>query len=145
MLNVIPWNKELETGIEILDEQHMNFFKMSNRFAIKYMANKKTEAVMEELEFLEDYLMYHFQTEETFQIESNYPGYLDHQAEHKRLIFQVKAMSVALKNADKSNREKVLQDFAEFVNDWVKKHILNLDLDFSLFYKSSLLENTHPQ
>lgn len=145
MLHLIPWNKELETGIEVLDEQHKKFFKMANRFVIKNLANKKTEAAMEELEFLEDYLMYHFQTEETFQIESHFPDYQDHQAEHKRLIFQVKAMSVALNSIDKTNREKALHDFSDFVNRWVKNHILNLDLDFSRFYKNSLLENTHPQ
>lgn len=134
-LRILPWYKELETGIEVVDSQHMKFFKEANKFTIKYMAEKGSEAAMEELAFLQQYLCYHFQTEETFQFESDYPKYLDHQAEHKELVFQTKAMAVALETADETNYEERIRKFAEFINEWVTKHILNSDLEFSYYYK----------
>lgn len=134
-MHILPWYKELETGIQIVDEQHKKFFKEANKFAIKYLAEKKSEAALETLEFLQQYLHYHFQTEETFQHESSYPLYLEHQAEHKQLTFKVKTMAVALQTATDDNLEDVMQQFSNFINDWVTKHILDSDLRFSYYYK----------
>lgn len=135
-MHIISWNKELETGIESIDSQHMQFLKKANKFVIKFLADKKSEAAIEELEFLKDYLLYHFQIEETFQFDSDYPGYLDHQAEHKFLAFRIKEMAIALQESDSENGEEALARFADFINEWVYGHILNLDLEFAKYYRS---------
>lgn len=135
-MHIVPWKKELETGIEIIDSQHMQFLKKANKFVIMFLADKKSEAAMEELEFLKDYLLYHFQAEETFQFDSNYPGYLDHQAEHKHLVFRIKEMSFILKECEGEGSEEALEKFADFINEWVCGHILAMDLEFSKYYRS---------
>lgn len=134
-LHTISWSKELETGIEIVDNQHRNFFMHANKFIIMSLAGKKSQASMEELEFIQDYLCYHFQTEETFQIDSHYPESEEHQAEHKRLVFQVKEMAIALAAREEDDTE-TLERFASFVNTWVVHHIMESDLKFSKYYKS---------
>lgn len=134
-MHIVPWNEKLTLGIEIVDEQHYEFLKRANKFIIKYLAEKKEEAVKEELEYLQDYLQYHFQTEETFQYESIYPDYLKHQAEHKQLIFRVKEMTIKL--LDMENREMIMKDFADFIQDWVINHILTSDLKFANYYNKN--------
>lgn len=130
-MNIAAWKKELETGIEEIDRQHKDFLIMANKFIIRYRAEKGSEAALEELEFLKDYLFYHFHVEETFQAESNYPGYLDHQAEHKHLVFKVKEMGYYLNHSDSSS---AVDDFAAFINEWVVGHIYKSDLEFSRYY-----------
>lgn len=126
-----PWRKELETGIGIVDEQHKEFLRRANKFVIIYLSGDKKKAVSEQLEFLQDYLMYHFQTEETFQIDSHYPLCGEHQAEHLHLKFQVGQMASMLAGKDD---EEAMQCFAEFVNDWFFKHVLDWDLKFAGYY-----------
>lgn len=131
MLYIAQWNKDLETGIEEIDSQHMEFLIMANRFLIRYRAEKKSEAALEELKFLQEYLLYHFQMEETYQFESQYPEYGDHQAEHKQLGFKVLEVAIALR--DSGNMEAI-DNFAVFVNDWVIHHMMVSDLRFTKYY-----------
>lgn len=131
-LYIYPWSRDLETGIEILDSQHKKFLMHVNQFIIKIRAGKAEEGIIEEFEFIKDYLMYHFQTEETFLFDSNYEGYKEHQAEHLQMKFKTQMIENSLKEEDP---EKVVAEFVTFVNDWVVNHILNSDLKFSKYYK----------
>lgn len=134
MKNILPWSHELETGIELIDSQHKEFLKNANKFIIKLRAEKEVDAAMEEIGFLQNYLLYHFQAEETFQFESGFDNYLKHQAEHKQLTFQVKEMSTKLKVNNFSSQS--IDDFCAFINKWVMGHILNSDLEFARYYNS---------
>lgn len=138
-MHIVSWNKELETGIEILDEQHRSFLIKSNKFVIKSLSLNGAEAALEELEYLKDYLFYHFQTEESFMVDSEYPEYGDHQAEHKRLEFQVKEMSILLEEIGNDDRQEALERFSGFINEWVVNHIMNLDLKFAKYHREKTI------
>lgn len=129
---IVPWKTELETGIEIVDSQHKEFMKQANKFVIKCLAGKVDEGIREEFDFLENYLQYHFQTEETFLFDSGYPDYEKHQAEHLQLKFKTKQVGSMLEGDD---LEEVLNYFSEFVNEWIVGHIMGDDLDFSNYFR----------
>ena len=131
-MNIVPWDKDIETGIELVDQQHREFIMKANKFIIKVRAEKNIEAAKEEIGFLENYLLYHFQTEEAFQFESHYPDYLNHQAAHKNLKFQVQEMSTKLKVYDFSDEAVIM--FYEMVITWIMDHILVMDKDFAIYY-----------
>lgn len=133
-MNIMPWKKELEIGIELIDKQHKDFLMNVNKFIIRVRAKKEVFAITEQLDFLEYYLLSHFQAEETFQFESEYPNYLGHQAEHKHLKFKVKEISILLKTHDFS--EASIDEFCKFINHWVVGHMLKGDLDFAKYYNS---------
>lgn len=134
LMNIIPWKKELEIGIELIDKQHKEFLMNANKFIIRVRAQKEIFAIVEELEFLENYLLYHFQAEETFQVQSQYPDYLNHQAEHKFMKFKVREMSTLL--TEQNFSEESICMFCKFINEWITNHILNEDLRFSQYYNS---------
>lgn len=137
-MNIVPWKKELEIGIDLIDRQHYEFLKRANTFVIRFRTEKKRAAIEEQLTFLQDYLLYHFQAEETYQFESGYPRYEEHQAEHKHLVFRVKELSILLQ--DEENQEKAIDEFVLFVNKWVIGHTLSSDLAFSKHYNEYLKE-----
>ena len=130
---ILEWHKELETGITLVDMQHKEFFMNVNKFIIKTRTGKVSSAISEEFDFLTNYLLYHFQTEETFQVNSNYPNYSVHRAAHKNLTFQVKEIIMKVKMNDYSN-ESIEQFYTMLIN-WVDQHILKMDLDFAIYYK----------
>lgn len=132
-LRIFPWNKELETNIEIVDQHHKEFLKQANKFIIKVLAGKTEEAVEEEFEFIKDYLLYHFQVEETFQYESGYPEYKLHQAEHLQMKFKTKALEVAINNKN----EGEVDIFVSYINDVIVNHMLDWDLKFIQYYNET--------
>lgn len=135
-MNLFAWNKGLETGVELLDEQHRNFFKKANAFFIQVRLKQNLSACTEELRFLENYLLYHFQAEEAFMIESSYPDFLRHQAIHGMMKMKAKAVFVQVQQDQYSDSS--MQMFAEFIQEWIKGHIFHDDLDFCIFYKKYL-------
>ena len=138
-MNIVKWHKELETGIDIVDMQHKEFFVNANKFIIKVRADKKKVACSEEIDFLINYLLYHFQTEETFQMDSQFPHLLAHQAAHKNIKFQVKEISMKLKIQEYSNES--IELFYAMLCNWFEEHILKMDIAFSMYYKQYMEKN----
>ncbi|QIB69580.1 hemerythrin family protein [Aminipila butyrica] len=131
-LHTFLWDKKLETDIELVDSQHKEFLKRANTFIIKLLADKPEEGVREAFEFVNDYLQYHFQAEETFLADSGYPAFEEHQAEHQRMRFKSKEMEALIAEGD---CQKITKEFTEFINNWVINHILSSDRRFAIYYR----------
>lgn len=127
------WNFDLETGVELIDRQHWEIFERINAFYIQYRSGESKKAATQCLRFLRNYILYHFQAEEAFQVESHYPDYRIHQAAHKWLGGQVKFYSVRLE-ADQYGKE-LMDEFYEFLLEWVTQHIQEEDKKFAAYYR----------
>lgn len=132
-LHIFSWTKELETGIELIDKQHKEFMMQANKFIIKVRSNKIDKGIKEQFDFLNGYLQYHFQIEESYILDSGYEDYRGHQAEHLRLKFETKKLEELMYTA-KSN-EEVAEKMTIFINDWVVSHIMRSDIKFAKYYK----------
>ncbi len=137
-MNLWKWKKELELGLPILDEQHFKFFKQVNHFLILVKFKKNKAACKDSISFLEHYLLSHFNAEFAFMKESGYPKAREHQASHDILKIQTKAIFIKVEEEQYSN--EVLEEFQNFLNMWIIKHILEEDYDFVKYYTA--LEDT---
>jgi len=83
MKEIIIWNDKYLTGIEIIDSQHKNIFKCVNNLfdAIEKLEIK--EELLEKIRCIDFYTTEHFDTEEKYMLELNYPGYLEHKKTHE--------------------------------------------------------------
>lgn len=133
---IFHWDPMLETGIALVDQQHKNIMNRANAFFIAYKSGHPQRALQDCLLFLEQYVMYHFQCEETYQVECKFPGFLNHRAQHERLKMQFKFHDTALKHADFSTG--AVDDFYTFMREWIGEHILSEDLEFIKYYKAHL-------
>lgn len=123
---IFPWNKNFETGIDIIDEQHKELVKILNRLAA-HLANLSEAVVLNELfDELAQYADYHFKTEE--KIWSAHfkedEWFSDHEETHESFIDKV----VALKN-NKNHKplDDVIYDIVSFLSQWLAYHILDSD------------------
>lgn len=130
------WNKDLETGHELMDSQHKELLRAANSFFIKCKMNKHRNAASEHLDFLVNYIQYHFQAEESIHIDSKYPEQKNHHALHKMISFEVTKYTVLLRDSDFA--EPVMRQFYEFVIAWIKNHILVKDVEFAKYYQQYL-------
>ena len=135
---IAPWSKELECGIDLIDKQHKDFFKAINAFHVNYKFNRGKASALECLNFLENYVLYHFQTEEAFQRESNFPKRNEHHAMHEMLAIELKKLSISLKATNFS--DVTIEQFYYFIQSWLNNHTLGDDLEFSKYHNKVILK-----
>lgn len=138
---IFNWDPRLELGIELIDTQHKNIISHANTFFISYKGGNPGQRLRECLSFLEQYVLYHFQAEEAFQVECGYPGYLEHRAEHASLKMQFRFQGTKL-NSSGFSRESI-DGFYDFMRNWVSDHILNEDMRFASYYRARSEENSN--
>lgn len=131
---IFNWDDTLELGIALIDQQHKNIISRANTFFISYKAGNPGQRLLECLSFLEQYVQYHFQAEEAFQVECRYPDYRSHQAQHSILTMQFKFHATQLKASSFS--PETIDAFYGFLREWIIGHILTEDSRFAVFYRS---------
>ncbi len=124
---VFPWNKNLETGIGIIDEQHRQLVLLLNRLAA-HLADKSSALTLQGVfHDLAAYVDYHFQTEEEIWHAhfSGDPWLAAHQGMHAGFIDQI----TAWQQADDQGKplDEVISDLLGFLTHWLAYHILDSD------------------
>jgi methyl-accepting chemotaxis protein len=127
--NIKLWNKSLETGIELIDKQHMELFRQ-----IEILLDPgKAGRVNKTLDFLEKYIAKHFSDEQEMHVKSKYPKAEQHKKYHE-----------AYKVTFHELKEKYIKEGPTVTNNiavnktvlgWLKDHIMVQDKDFAAFYK----------
>lgn len=76
------FTQDLMTGNSLVDAQHRQLFDAVNRLMDACAAGKGRDQIRDTVNFLNDYVVRHFQDEERLQVQSRYPGYAEHQKFH---------------------------------------------------------------
>ncbi len=123
---IFPWNKNFNTGIDIIDEQHKQLVDILNRLAA-HLANLSSSVTLNEIfDELAEYADYHFKTEEKIWSEHLHDDewFSDHEHTHESFIAKV----VALKNEEKIRPlDEVIYEVVSFLSQWLAYHILDSD------------------
>ena len=127
---VAPWNSRFETGIDLIDAQHKSLFEAINTLADAFKAGNAKNQVRVSLEFLIDYTVDHFQSEERLMREMDYPRLGEHMGEHARLMEQVRDLQTELLEG-----KPVTMDVTIFLAEWLKVHIHDSDMAYVYFLK----------
>ncbi|NLY42610.1 MAG: hemerythrin family protein [Clostridiaceae bacterium] len=128
---MFKWKSEYETGIKLIDEQHKKLFEIANRVYELLMNDlyvDKYDMIIEVINELKDYTVYHFQTEEEYMIRAKYKKFFSHKAEHDEFIKKVK--EVDLYSIDNMQNQYLLE-LLNFIVEWIEKHILEVDKQLS--------------
>ena len=82
-LNKLIWYDEYKSGIDIIDAQHLKIFNSFNHFYESINTGELNIKVIEEfIEALDLFTTIHFETEEKYMRETNYPHYEEHKQRH---------------------------------------------------------------
>ncbi|HHT73594.1 MAG TPA: hemerythrin family protein [Firmicutes bacterium] len=121
----MPWHPSLSVGIELIDEQHKEWFKRAEDL---FEAGKKGQAkeyIGELLGFLDQYTKKHFADEERYMLSINYPGYDEQKKAHTAFIGQLEKLRSDYQASGGSLT--VIIQANKMVIDWLTKHISNMD------------------
>ncbi len=121
------WKDEYITGVELIDEQHKKLIEIADDL-YKLLKNQfitdKYDRIVQILNDLKDYAVFHFKSEEEYMLSIGYKKYLSHKVEHDD--FTAKINSFDLKEIDES-QQRYLIEILEFVIKWIDGHILKRD------------------
>lgn len=124
---MIQWKDEYAIGMDVIDEQHKRIFDIANR-AYTLLKNElvtdKYDAIVEIVNELKEYTIYHFQTEEAHMQGIGYRRYFSQKIAHDN--FLLKMDEVDLSKVDEDHNEYLLE-LLEFVTNWLLQHILKQD------------------
>ena len=86
----LRWRRQLETGLESIDQQHRELFDALARLAGDFEAGTARDQLDEELAALARHLIKHCQTEETLMKEAGFPDRIAHANQHQEVVLRVR-------------------------------------------------------
>ena len=123
---VFPWNKNFETGLPLIDEQHQRLVHLLNILAGHLAYQSDLPALDNVFNELTEYAVYHFQTEENVW-HQYFPGD-DWEIEHKEVHNSFVTEVLRLKSQESSRpRHEVVENILSFLTHWLAFHILESD------------------
>jgi hemerythrin len=124
---MLKWKNDYLIGVIEIDKQHEKLFEIGER-AYELLKNDmyvdKYDRIVEVLNELKDYAVFHFKSEEEYMLSIGYKKFFSHKIEHDEFIKKVN--NVDLNKVDE-NQDEYLLSIIEFVINWTSDHILQKD------------------
>lgn len=130
-MSIVLWDGSLATGIDEIDTQHKELFRIVNSFHDKIMDSRAPFALVEALDSLKSYAKYHFRTEESIMRHYGYVDYESHKAEHDQFTATLDTF-IPQHEKDPDAAHEALQCF---MINWLVSHIQFRDLRYIPFFK----------
>lgn len=133
----MTWGKDMEIGVNEIDNQHKKMFSMVNNLISAMERGKGKEEVCNIYTFLENYIIEHFCTEEGLMIRHNYDEYSKMKTAHEqfkkdfsRLKKEFEAQGITSNLAGQTQ---------QWLCDWLTNHIGNEDKKLGAFLKRKMI------
>lgn len=120
-MSYIVWSSELDTGIDVIDEQHKRIVEYINDLYDAHVSGNRA-AVASVIDNVVDYTMSHFSFEETMMEDAGYAYLHAHQRVHQMFIARVTEMKGRFEKG-----ENVDAELHNMLARWLVNHIRKED------------------
>ena len=127
------WNDSYLLGIPMIDNQHKKFFVILDNLETLNQKQEKSE-MHSLINELQNYVIYHFQTEEDLMVKSQSPNIDLHVMEHELFRKKVEEFHHSYYN----NNAELLNEMISFMRKWLIIHISGTDAEYADSIKSTL-------
>lgn len=124
----IRWRDELDTGIDLIDEQHRELFRRFDLFLSACEAGEATGSLNQLLDFLSLYVQKHFHDEEELLSGSGYPQLEAHREEHAVFMGKLKKLQIDVAGEGVALHHVI--DTNALLFKWIVSHISRTDREF---------------
>ena len=127
----IQWSEDFVIGVPDIDNQHKALVEKLNNLVDTY--NDNPDKIRDALDFLIDYALLHFETEERFMEQHNYPGLEEQIEEHRKFTKTVNKFvdDFLMMGPTPEIAKRIEKELIE----WIEHHILNVDKKIGDFIK----------
>lgn len=127
---MFKWKEEFSVNVQNVDDQHKELFRLGTEL-YGLVASKDGidhyDEIMEVIDSLAKYTIYHFEYEEGVMRDNNYAELEEHKKQHD--AFVAKINSIKSEDVDMRQR-KIGMDLIVFIANWIEKHILVTDMKY---------------
>ncbi len=123
------WDSSYSVKVKRFDDDHQQLFKIINELYDGMMARRGQEVLQKVLNELLQYTERHFAGEEVVMKNAGYPQLQAQIEQHRRFTDKIKEVSAKYKAGGIGMTVEVL----DFLTDWLKKHIVGMDKQYSEF------------
>ena len=135
-MSEIDWDENLETGVEVIDDDHQLLIKLYNELFVAFFADADFSDLVKSMRKLIEHTMSHFQREEVLMQANSYPMTDAHKQEHTSLL----RTALCLQEKLFSDGSGSLEFYTlSFLRPWLEEHILAADMELAQFL---LVEST---
>lgn len=131
---LFKWEDEFSCHVRNIDEQHKKLFEIGGRlYDIAALSDEYDhyDEIINILDELKDYTLYHFDFEESLMKDNGYPDFDIHKIEHDFFIKKIK--KIESKDLEGNQGESTME-MIKFVADWISAHILKTDKQYEEFF-----------
>jgi hemerythrin len=122
-------------GIEEIDKQHEELLDRVDYLRDAMRRGQSSDVIRSTLQFLEGYVVDHFDTEVKYMQRYNYPAILLHKAEHEKFLKDFAAFrdKFTVRRAQGESTTFLGIDIVRKLNDWFTEHISTVDMKMGAF------------
>lgn len=131
---LVQWTKKLETGIQMVDDQHKSLCSLINGLHSAMLNRDSNAAMLKLIRSLKEYTVLHFNTEEQYFEHSAYPHIKEHKVLHRKFEGKIQDFE----NAFNSGTATVSMDLLNFLKDWLINHIEGTDHGYVKYVKDKV-------
>jgi hemerythrin len=128
------WDQNLLTGYKIIDEQHKKLFATLVNLLEASDQGLGEDEIYTTLDFLSEYTVMHFKTEENLQLEYGYPDFSAHKKSHDEFKTTIYDLLYLLQ--EKGPEKELIDIVAQTVGEWLVTHIKGSDIEMAAYLKS---------
>ena len=128
------WSDDIATGNADIDKQHQELFARINNLLEACAQQKGRNEVASYLQFLEEYVVEHFQAEEKQMKVHAYPALASHHEEHVQFTGQIAKIKQEFN--EYGTAIHVLLMAVRVSGDWLVSHIKRTDKAMAAFLRS---------
>jgi len=131
---IIEWDNAFSVDVQKIDEQHKKFFSIINMLYDAIMQGKGEEVVGSVLKELQQYVIFHFKSEESWMKMYHYPDMNKHKLEHEGAIQYINKFVLEYERGNKTVDIELLK----FLSDWLQNHILQVDRKYIPYFQGKV-------
>ena len=125
------WRPEYSINVAAMDNHHKKLFVLAEKTYNCIRNNEPPEVLDKEIDYLLEYTIFHFNSEERLLEKNNYDILEDHQKKHAQLINKVIQFKEDFKKGSLHD-----DDLFVLLRDWILNHIFDEDRRYGKFLNS---------
>lgn len=126
-MDSIEWDESYSVGIAKLDEQHKGLFRLLNTLYECEDLSVNSQVIADLLNDMTEYASLHFDIEERYMYECEYPELAAHIRAHDTFRKKVDELQSAIMATDREMPSKMIR----FLFEWLVNHIMFCDKKYA--------------
>ncbi|AWB10914.1 hemerythrin [Thermodesulfobium acidiphilum] len=133
---LVQWSDDLSSGFKEIGDQHKELINRVNKLLDACNPGKGKQEIGETLNFLSDYVVEHFNSEEKYMKQYNYPGLNEQIEQHKYFVSYVGELKKDFEQNGPSI--SLTMKLSKNLVDWLVNHIMKVDKKAGAFLKEKV-------